>query len=60
MIEERGLTADSFRYERKFHITSLARFEIESIVKTHPAIFLESYNLKILNFEISNFQILKF
>ena len=49
MNKEQLLKADSFRYERKFHITSLARFEIESIVKTHPAIFLESYNPRFVN-----------
>jgi len=49
MIEERGLTADSFRYERKFHVTSLSRYEIESIVKTHPAIFSESYSPRYVN-----------
>ena len=38
-----------FRYERKFFISELNRYEIESIIKHHPAIFSEIYNERFVN-----------
>ena len=37
------------RYETKFRITRLNYYEIENIVKTHPAIFCEIYNKRNIN-----------
>jgi len=37
------------RYETKFRITYLNYYEIENLVKTHPAIFREIYNKRNIN-----------
>ena len=37
------------RYETKFRITRLNYYEIENLVKTHPAIFHEIYNKRNIN-----------
>lgn len=39
----------SFRYERKFLVSGLSRYEIESIVKNHPAMFIEAYPQRYVN-----------
>jgi len=38
-----------FRYERKFFITELSKYEVECIVKIHPAIFSEIYHKRFVN-----------
>lgn len=43
------LKPDSWRYERKYFISDLSRFEIETIVKLHPAIFLKIYHERCIN-----------
>lgn len=46
-----------YRYERKFFITELSKYEIENIVKLHPAMFFEKYNQRFVNniyFDSSN------
>lgn len=39
----------SFRYERKFYITELNKFEIEYAIKLHPAFFKEIYYERAVN-----------
>ncbi len=39
----------SFRYERKFLIDSLSLFQVELIVRSHPAKFEESYKPRVVN-----------
>jgi hypothetical protein len=43
------LNPTSFRYERKFLISELDRYEIESLVKLHPAIFSEIHHQRFVN-----------
>ena len=43
------LNPTSFRYERKFLVSGLSKYEIESIVKNHPAIFMEAYPQRYVN-----------
>lgn len=38
-----------YRFERKFLVSELNRYEIESIVKHHPAIFSEIYHQRLIN-----------
>lgn len=40
---------NSYRYERKFFISELSKYEIEAIVKMHPAIFDEIYYERNIN-----------
>jgi len=40
---------NSYRYERKIHISELSRKEIESIVKLHPKSFKEIYYKRFVN-----------
>lgn len=40
---------DNLRYERKFFMEELNEFDIERIVKTHPAIFREIYPPRFIN-----------
>jgi hypothetical protein len=42
-------TPTSFRYERKFVSTNLSKYEVESIIKLHPAIFSEVYPQRFVN-----------
>ncbi|MFC2001747.1 VTC domain-containing protein [Chloroflexota bacterium] len=44
-----ALKQASLRYERKFLISELSRFEVEAIVKLHPAIFSEIYQQRFVN-----------
>ncbi|MFC1964386.1 VTC domain-containing protein [Chloroflexota bacterium] len=39
----------SFRHEKKFIVSHLSRYEIESIVKLHPAMFSEIYYQRFVN-----------
>ena len=39
----------NFRYERKFSIDSQSLFQIESIVRSHPAKFAEAYEPRKVN-----------
>jgi SPX domain protein involved in polyphosphate accumulation len=43
------LNPDTWRYERKFIITELNKYEIESLVKLHPAMFSEIYHERSVN-----------
>lgn len=43
------LNPTNFRYERKFLISELDKYEIESIVKLHPAVFSEIYQKRFVN-----------
>jgi len=43
------LNPTDFRYERKFLISQLSRYEVESIVKFHPAAFSEIYYWRFVN-----------
>lgn len=43
------LQISDFRYERKSFITSLSRHEVETLVKGHPAMFLEAYSPRYVN-----------
>ena len=43
------LKPTSFRYERKFFISGIDRYEIESIIKKHPAMFIEVYPQRYVN-----------
>jgi len=43
------LNPTSFRYERKFLISELDKYEIELILKFHPAIFSEIYHQRFVN-----------
>jgi hypothetical protein len=38
-----------YRYERKFIVSELTQYEIETLVKLHPAIFLEAYPPRFVN-----------
>lgn len=40
---------ENCRYERKFFITELTKYEIDSIVKLHPAMFSEIYPQRFVN-----------
>jgi len=42
-------TPTSFRYERKFVSANLSKYEVESIIKLHPAIFSEVYPQRFIN-----------
>ena len=43
------LNLTRYRFERKFLVPDLNRYEIESIVKHHPAIFSEIYHQRLIN-----------
>lgn len=40
---------EDWRFERKFFITSLSRYDIENIIKFHPALFVEAYASRNIN-----------
>jgi hypothetical protein len=48
-MEDNNLRISDYRYERKFFITELSKYETESIVKLHPAIFSEIYHQRYVN-----------
>jgi len=39
----------NIRYERKFTISDLSRWEVESIIRLHPAMFSEDYHERFVN-----------
>jgi len=43
------LSPANFRYERKFLISELSKYEIESIVRLHPSAFSEIYHPRFVN-----------
>jgi hypothetical protein len=43
------ISVSKYRYERKSLITELSRFEVESVVKMHPAFFSEIYYSRFIN-----------
>ena len=43
------LNPTRFRYERKFFVSGLSRYEIESVIKNHPAMFIETYPQRYVN-----------
>lgn len=53
--------SNNLRYERKFFISELSKYEIETIVKLHPAMFDEIYyernvnNIYFDSFDMANF-----
>ncbi len=49
MLIEDLLASDEYRYEKKSLITGLSRYEVESIIKCHPAMFTEVYPLRSVN-----------
>ena len=49
-----------FRYERKFFISQLTKFEVESMIRIHPAVFSEIYHKRFVNniyFDTVNFTV---
>ncbi len=57
-----GITEkNNYRYERKFFISGLTKYEVESIVKLHPSMFSEIYPPRFVNniyfdsFNLQNF-----
>ncbi|MDZ7291270.1 MAG: VTC domain-containing protein [candidate division KSB1 bacterium] len=40
---------EKYRYERKFLVSELTKHEIESIVRLHPAMFIEAYPPRFVN-----------
>ena len=38
-----------YRYERKFNLSELTKYEVECMIKLHPAIFLEIYEERFVN-----------
>lgn len=57
----KNLEPNNFRYERKFFISELSKYEIETIVKMHPSMFGEIYyerninNIYFDSFDMANF-----
>ena len=48
-MKENNLIISEYRYERKFFVTELSKYEIENIVKIHPATFTEIYYKRFIN-----------
>lgn len=48
-MKNNNLNISAYRYERKFFITELSKYEVECIVKIHPAIFSEIYHKRFVN-----------
>lgn len=46
---EHDFNISEYRYERKFFIENLTKYEVESLVKLHPAIFFEIFNRRFVN-----------
>ena len=40
---------EKYRYERKFFISKLTKYEVESLIKLHPAMFSEIYFPRFVN-----------
>ncbi len=43
------LVVSDYRYERKYFITSLSKYEVECVVKMHPAAFSEIFHQRFVN-----------
>ena len=48
-MKTKNARISDYRYERKYFITELSKYEVESIVKHHTAIFSEIYHTRIVN-----------
>ena len=48
-MKKSNFKVSDYRYERKFFITELSKYEVESIVKLHPAIFSEIFHQRYVN-----------
>ena len=46
---KKEMKISGYRFERKFFITGLTKYEIESVVKLHPAIFSEIFHKRHIN-----------
>jgi hypothetical protein len=46
---EEKISISKYRYEKKSHITELSKFEVENIVKMHPALFSPIYDERFIN-----------
>jgi len=44
-----NIKTSDYRYERKYHIAGRSKYEVESIVKLHPAIFSEIHHRRFVN-----------
>jgi len=44
-----NLKLNNWRYERKFFISELSKYEIEAVVRRHPAMFSEIYYERTIN-----------
>jgi len=42
-------SSNDYRYERKFSVSGLSKFEVELLVKLHPAMFSEIYYQRYIN-----------
>ena len=54
-----NIKTSDYRYERKFFIAELSKYEVKSIVKMHPVIFSELYHKRFVNniyFDSFNFK----
>ena len=57
-LKNNNLIISDYRYERKFFITDLSKYQVESIIKLHPALFSEIYYQRFINniyFDTLNF-----
>lgn len=60
-MKNHNIVNSDYRYERKFIITELSKYEVECIVKMHPAIFSEIFyqrhvnNLYFDSFNLNNY-----
>ena len=48
-MKTNNVKISDFRYERKFFISKLSNYEVESVVKLHPSIFTEIYSNRFVN-----------
>lgn len=48
-MKRNNLIISNYRYERKFFITNISKYEVECIVKMHPIIFSEIYHKRFVN-----------
>ena len=48
-MKDNDINISDYRYERKFFIKELSRYEVESIVNLHPAIFSGIYRQRYVN-----------
>jgi hypothetical protein len=48
-MAKKKISHSDYRYERKFFVTNLSSFDVEQIVKQHPAIFSEIFHTRKVN-----------